>query len=86
MNGNGFDDEHVTPTDLPPLIEHVPMIQALAPLVVQLSALASNIGGVVHELRVAREPIPETGVVAKLRAAFATLKAIGTTGEQAFEK
>jgi hypothetical protein len=84
--GNGQSDEFDTPVELPPLREHVPMIQALAPLVMQLNALATNIGEVVHELRVAREPVPESGIVAKLKAAFQTLRAIGSAGEQAFEK
>lgn len=84
--GNGHAEEFNTPTDPPPLVENVPYIQALAPLVLQLSALVTNVGEVVHELRIARKPIEETGLVAKLRSAFQTLKAIGGAGEQAFKE
>lgn len=86
MNGNGFDEEHVTPTEPPPLPENVPYIKAVGALTLQLSALNGNLAGVVHEMRGAREPIEQTGLVAKLRSAFQTLTAIGTAGEQAFEK
>ncbi len=84
-NGSGFD-EYDTPTDPPPLAENVPYIKAVGALVLQLSALNSNLAGAVHEMRLARQPVADGGLVAKLRGAFQTLKDIAISGEQAFEK
>lgn len=78
-----MDDEQ-TPTERPTLPANVPYIRAIGHLALQLSALNSNLSGIVHEMRVSRQPVVETGLAGKLRAAFATLRDIATSGESAF--
>lgn len=77
-------DTDDTPTERPALPANVPYIKAIGHLVLQLSALNSNLSGVVHEMRTSREPVVATGLVGKLRAAFVTLKEIAVSGEAAF--
>lgn len=56
-NGHGHDDDEVTPVARPPLLEHRDYIRVLSDAGLQLSAVMQTLGDVVHELRVARDPI-----------------------------
>jgi len=54
-----YDDDTPTPLERPApvLPQHREMIRALADSAIQLSAAVTLLGDVVHELRVARDPI-----------------------------
>lgn len=84
-SGNGHDSD-VTPADPPTLPENIPAIRAIAPLVIQLAALNENLALHVHELRIARVPVPESVTAKRLFDAFSTLVGIGTAGKKAFAK
>ncbi len=78
--------EHETPVDPPCLPENVPYMRVLGQLTLQLSALNQNLAGLVHEIRHARTPVAENGLVEKLRSVFRTLRGIAEAGEEAFQK
>jgi hypothetical protein len=79
-------DDDETPVEASAHPSNVPYIRALGGLTLQLSGLNSNFAAIVHELRVARKPMVENGLGARLRAAFKTLSAIGAAGEDTFRK
>lgn len=83
-DSNGFNDGD-TPVDPPQatLPQHRPYVLTLASVIPPLNAVVNTLGEILHELRIARDPIGK-GTVRRIAELGQTLEDVGTNIRRGF--